>query len=44
VIPAPTPGGYGPIHMPGSEVPTPGEQSGEDTSYDYFRRGRGIQE
>ena len=43
VIPAPTPGaGYGPIHMPGSEVVTPGNQTDEDTSYDYFRRGRGM--
>ncbi|KAF2724557.1 DUF221-domain-containing protein, partial [Polychaeton citri CBS 116435] len=31
--PAPTPGGYAPVTTPGS---TPGE----DTSYDYFRRGR----
>lgn len=43
VIPAPTPGaGYGPIHMPGVDVATPGEQTDEDTSYDYFRRGRGL--
>jgi len=43
VIPAPTPGaGYGPIHMPGSDVTTPGNQTDEDTSYDYFRRGRGL--
>jgi hypothetical protein len=43
VIPAPTPGaGYGPIHIPGSEVNTPGKQAEEDTSYDYFRRGRGM--
>ncbi|KAK4542540.1 hypothetical protein LTR36_006588 [Oleoguttula mirabilis] len=35
---APTPGGYGPIRTPGS---TPGEGVGEEeTSYDYFRRGR----
>ncbi|TKA71835.1 hypothetical protein B0A55_06800 [Friedmanniomyces simplex] len=35
---APTPGGYGDIHTPGS---TPGEGRGrEDTSYDYFRQAR----
>lgn len=39
--PAPTPGGYGPIHTPGS-VNTPGSQEDEETSYDYFRRGRGM--
>ena len=37
---APTPGGYGPIRTPGS---TPGEDVGEEnTSYDYFRRGRNM--
>jgi len=37
---APTPGGYGPIHTPGS---TPGEMvDGEETSYDYFKRARGL--
>jgi len=33
---APTPGGYGPIHTPGS---TPGEGR-DDTSYDYFKQAR----
>jgi len=33
---APTPGGYGPIHTP------EGDSEREDTSYDYFRRGRGL--
>lgn len=38
--PAPTPGGYGPIRLGGGAY-TPGETPGEeDTSYDYFRRGR----
>lgn len=44
-IAAPTPGGYGPIHgMTGgdSAAQTPGSQGGDDTSYDYFRRGRGM--
>ena len=34
---APSPGGYGPIETPNS---TPGEE--ENTSYDYFRRGRNL--
>lgn len=41
-IPAPTPGGYGPVttsRSPGEG--TPGEVE-EDTSYEYFRRGRGV--
>ncbi|GAB7361971.1 hypothetical protein MBLNU230_g2008t1 [Neophaeotheca triangularis] len=38
-IPAPTPGGYGPVRAPGE---TPGSDREEDTSYDYFRRGRGV--
>lgn len=34
----PSPGGYGPIHTPGS---TPGEgETEENTSYDYFRSNR----
>lgn len=37
---APAPGGYGPITTPGS---TPGEgEHDEQTSYDYFRRGRNL--
>ncbi|KXL51160.1 hypothetical protein M433DRAFT_60773 [Acidomyces richmondensis BFW] len=38
---APAPGGYGLIQTPGS---TPGESAGGDdrTSYDFFRRGRGL--
>jgi hypothetical protein len=45
-VPAPTPQGaaYGPLHVPGvvGDVQTPGSQGEEDTSYDYFRRGRGL--
>nr|POE94257.1 uncharacterized protein CFP56_16497 [Quercus suber] len=34
-------GGYGPLgRTPGIE--TPGYESGEETSYDYFRRGRNV--
>ena len=52
--PAPTPGGYGPVrgmgfgeYRAGAEgYNTPpaadAESPGEDTSYDYFRRGRGL--
>lgn len=39
--PAPTPGGYGPIGGMEGGLGTPGSQD-EDTSYDYFRRGRGM--
>ena len=39
-VPAPTPGGYGPLRL--GEIHTPGESDQEDTSYDYFRRGRGL--
>lgn len=35
---APSPGGYGPIRV----SMTPRETPGEDTSYDYFRRDRGL--
>jgi hypothetical protein len=38
--PAPTPGGYGPLRL--GEIHTPVESDQEDTSYDYFRRGRGL--
>lgn len=42
-VPVPTPGGYGPLHSTRPEdLGTPGSQGEEDTSYDYFRRGRGL--
>lgn len=37
-----TPGGYGPVRYGNvmGQAETPGQESEEDTSYDYFRRGR----